>query len=115
MTALWLKRWILAAALAAMPLQGVAAVMSSLVCHGGAQAHVTHQDSDDHVTHHDGHSDAGSTTGDDTAHPCCHFTAFAPSAVTLPAAQPEFPIRAFVPDSPHDLFVPDRPQRPPLA
>jgi hypothetical protein len=35
--------------------------------------------------------------------------------VTLPAALPDFPVRAFAPESLHDLFVPELPHRPPLA
>jgi len=120
MPSLWLKKLVLAAALAVMPLQGVAAALSALLCHGEAQTHAAHAGSGhDHDSHQDGHHDKHS--GDDGAagssvyHLCCHYTVSAPAAVTLPVSLPDFPVRAFVPDPLHDLFVPDRPQRPPLA
>jgi hypothetical protein len=114
MSEIWLKRLLLAAALAVMPLQGVAAAMAALVCHGDAQAHAALEGVHDHGAQPDNHQDGG-TTGDNSDHLCCHVTVSGPPAVTLPAALPDFPIRAFVPDSLHDLFVPDQPQRPPLA
>ena len=116
MSALWLKRLVLAAALAVMPLQGVAAAMATLVCHGDAQAHAMHESGGhEHGAQHAGHDDEGGTTGYNAYHLCCHYTVAAPSAVMLPAALPDFPIRAFAPDPLHDLFIPDQPQRPPLA
>jgi hypothetical protein len=116
MSALWLKRLVLAAALAVIPLQGVAAAMAVLVCHGDAQAHAAHQDDGhDHPAQHDGHHDGGGTSADNSYHPCCHLTVSAPSAVLVPAALPDFLVRAFAPDPLHDLFVPNQPQRPPLA
>ena len=42
MPSLWLKKLVLAAALAVMPLQGVAAALSALLCHGEAQTHAAH-------------------------------------------------------------------------
>jgi len=120
MLSLWLKKLVLAAALAVMPLQGVAAALSALLCHGEAQTHAAHAGGGhDHDSHQDGHHDK--QQGDDGAasnsiyHLCCHYTVSAPAAVTLPVSLPDFPVRAFVPDPLHDLFVPDRPQRPPLA
>lgn len=113
---LWLKKLVLAAALAAMPLQGVAAAMSVLLCHGDAHAHAIHESGGpDHGPTHDSHHDDGSGAGVGNYHPCCHYTVTAPSAITLPAALPDFPIRAFAPDSLHDPFFPDQLQRPPLA
>jgi len=117
---IWCKKLALVLALTVMPLQGVAATLSILLCSGEAQAHAMHgQGNDDHSAQHDGNADSqrddGSATGSSTYHLCCNATASASSAVTLPAAQPDFPVRAFVPDPLHDLFVPDRPQRPPLA
>ena len=116
----WLKQLVLAAALAVMPLQGVAATLSALLCHGEAHAHAMHAgDSHDHDAHQDGHH--GNPQGDDGTtshsvyHLCCHFTVSAPAAVTLTVSLPDFPMRAYAPDPLHDLFVPDRPQRPPLA
>lgn len=112
----WIKKLVLAAALAVMPLQGVAATLSILVCHGDAQAHAAHaQDNHDHEAHHGNHNDDGGMTGGSAYHLCCHYTISAPAIVTLPAALPDFLVRAFAPDSLHDLFIPDRPQRPPLA
>ena len=120
MLSIWLKKLILAAALAVMPLQGVAATLSVLLCHGEAQTHSAHAGGDhNHVAHQDRHLDQHQ--GDDGAagsslfHLCCNYTVTAPSDVTLPVSLPEFPVRAYALDPLHDLYVPDRPQRPPLA
>ena len=115
-----IRKFVLAAALAVMPLQGVAATLSALLCHGDAQMHAVHDpDGHDHGSHHDGHhnshQDDGGSTGNAVFHLCCHYTVSAPPIVTIPAMVPDFPVRAFVPDPLHDLFFPDQPQRPPLA
>ncbi len=118
----------LATALAVMPLQGIAATLTVLLCHGDAQAHAAHAA----ASHgHGGHShyDAaavpeqpGATGGDDGSaadmspfHLCCNLTASAPPMVTVTSDLPEFSVRMFVPGTLHDLFVPDQPQRPPLV
>ena len=99
-----------------MPLQGVAAAMSVLFCHGEAQTHAMHdQGSHDHGTPHDSHQDEGGTTGNSAYHLCGNFTASATSILMLPVTQADFPVRAYTPDPLHDLFIPDRLQRPPLA
>jgi hypothetical protein len=117
----WLKRLVLAAALAVMPLQGVAATLSVLLCHGEAQAHSSHAgDGHDHSAQSDSHH-AAQQPADDNAgsgapyHLCCHFTASAPATMTPQAVSIDFPTQAYTPEPLHDLFVPDRPQRPPLA
>ena len=120
MPSLWLKKVVLAAALAVLPLQGVAATLSALLCHGEAPTHAAHAGgSHDHGTHQDGHHDNqqgdDDTTSNSVYHLCCHFTVSAPAVMTLLVALPDFPVRAFTPDPLYDLFVPDRPQRPPLA
>jgi len=111
-----LKKFVLAAALLVMPLQGVAASLSVLLCHGDLRAHIMHaMDAGDRATVGDSQSDNGGIGGDLAYHPCCHnVVSAAPIAAPL-AAQPEFPVRTFAPDALRDLFVPDRPQRPPLA
>ena len=118
MPSLWLKKLVLAAALAVMPLQGIAGALSAPLCHGEAQVHSAHA-SDGHAahegSHHDKHSGDDGAAGGSVVHLCCHYVLSAPSAVTLPVSLPDFPVRAYAPDSLHDLFVPDRPQRPPLA
>lgn len=113
---LWLKKVVLAAALIVMPLQGIAATLSVVRCHGEAQAHVMHaNDVGDRTMMGDSQSDNGGVGGNLAYYPCCHNVVSA-APITAPlAAQPEFPVRTFAPDSLHDLFVPDRPQRPPLA
>ena len=120
MSPLWLKELVLSAALAVMPLQGVAAALSFLICHGDAQAHAMHaNDSHDHAAHqdsrHDKHPGDDATAGSSVHHLCCHYTVSAPTAVTVAISLPDFPVLAYAPDPLHDLFVPDRPQRPPLA
>jgi hypothetical protein len=124
----WVRKCVLAAALAVMPLHGVAATLTVLLCHGDAQAHATHASSEishDHASHtHDAtppqdehgatQGDAGGT-GSSPFHLCCNLTASAPPALMETPAQVEFLAQAFTTDSLHDLFVPELPQRPPLA
>lgn len=123
----WIRKWVLAAALAVMPLHGVAAVMATLLCHGDAQTHAMHvspMQGHDHGGHpHDAadqHDHGVATDGEGGGsnnffHLCCNLTASAPPTVGFSATLPDFPVQAFVPDPLHDLFIPDRPQRPPLA
>jgi len=111
----WLKELVLAAALLVMPLQGVAATLSVLVCDGEAQMHAMHASGGyDRGTHQNSNQDEGSTSGDSADHPC-HNTVSGPLVATLLAAAPEFLVRAFALDTLYDLFVPELPQRPPLA
>lgn len=111
----WCRKLVLALALAVMPLQGVAATLTYVLCRGNAQAHAFHASAGhDQGVQHDSQQDQGGTPGN-VFHPCCHYTVFAPAVVMLPAAQPDFPVRAFALDPLYDLFVPDQPQRPPLA
>lgn len=112
---LWLKTLVLAAALLVMPLQGIAATLSVLLCNGEAQMHAMHASGgQDRGTHQNSNQNEGSTSGNSAYHPC-HNTVSAPLVVTLLATAPDFPVRAFAPDTLFDLFVPEQPQRPPLA
>lgn len=116
----WSRKIVLALALAVMPLQGVAAVLSVLLCHGDAQLHALHdQGTHDHGSQHDrrhnSQQDDGGSKDNPALHFCCNLSVTVPAIVTVPSVTPDFPVRAFVPDSLHDLFIPDRPQRPPLA
>jgi hypothetical protein len=115
----WCRKLVLLLGLAVMPFQGIGATLSVLYCHGESGAHAMHETGGhDHGTsHHDSNDrhDDGSATGNPADHLCCHFSVSAPLTVTLPAAQADFPVRAFAPDPLHDPFFPDRPQRPPLA
>ena len=112
----WRTKLVLVLALAVFPLQGMAATLSVLWCHGDAQAHAMHaQDNQEHGLHHDAHPDEGGATGHSAHHLCCNVTASAPPIVTPLAITLDFPVCTFVPDSLHDPFVPDQPQRPPLA
>jgi hypothetical protein len=114
-------RLVLAAALTVLPLQGVAATLSVLLCHGDAQMHTAHghgndagaSDHDQHAgdQHEGGNAPANSTN----YHPCCHYTASAPADLTPQALSADFPVLTPARDTLHDLFVPERPQRPPLA
>lgn len=111
-----IKKFVLLALMLAMPLQGIAATLSVLLCRGDAQAQFVHaHDSHEHGASHDGHHDDGGTSGYHGDHPCSHYSVSAPAVVTLPAALPDFPVRAFAPDPLHDRFVPELPHRPPLA
>jgi hypothetical protein len=121
----FVKKIVLAAALLVMPLQGVAATLAVLLCHGDAQAHASHsahQGEGDHSAHSNGaaHSHGDNHHEDGNAqsvsfHLCCNLTASAPATVTVAAYLPDFPVQHFTPDSLHDSFVPELPQRPPLV
>jgi hypothetical protein len=120
MPTLRIKRFVLAVALAVMPMQGVAAALSVLLCHGDAQLHALHdQSTHDHDSHHDGHYNNPQDDGGSKDHPalhfCCNLNVTVPAIVAVPSVTPDFPVQAFVPDSLHDLFFPDQPHRPPLA
>jgi hypothetical protein len=121
----WSKRLVLVLAFAVMPLQGIAATLAVLLCHGEAQMHATHatggghEHGAGHAAHeHDqaaagGHDD--SSTGNASYHLCCNLAASAPPAAVTPGALLDFQVQIFGPAPLHDLFIPDRPQRPPLA
>lgn len=115
----WRRKLVLVLALAVMPLQGVAATLFVLLCHGDAPAHAVHaqdtHDDPEHGMHYHGDPDEDGATSQSAHHPCCNITASAPPFMTLSAVPPDFQVRAFVPDPLHDLFVPEQPQRPPLA
>jgi hypothetical protein len=117
----WSRKLALVLALAAMPLQGVTAVLTVLLCHGDARAHAMHvPDGHNHGdAGHDGHhgaaQDEGSAALNAAYHLCCNMTVSVPPSVIVPAVVPNFPVRASAPHLLHDLFIPDRPQRPPLA
>ena len=114
------KKIVLLLAIAVLPLQGIAATLSVLLCHGEGHAHAMHaQDGHDHGAHdqarQDTHHDSAGANGDLTYHLCCHHTLSGVPVVTLPPAMPDFPLLAMAPKPLHDLYFPDRPQRPPLT
>jgi hypothetical protein len=116
------KKIVLLLAFLVMPMQGVAATLAVLVCHGDAGTHAMHEqpghDHDAGTAHHDhGAADNrdGGASGSALYHLCCNLTAVAPPIAALPAAPADFPVRALAPDPLHDLYFPDQPQRPPLA
>jgi hypothetical protein len=115
MSAHWLKRMVLAAAFAVMPLQGMTAVIVASPCHGDTPSHAHESGGHDQGASHETRQDKGGISSDSTGHPCCQVTISALPVVTLPAALPDFPIRAPAPDLLHGRFIPDQPQRPPLA
>lgn len=114
------RKIVLALAFTVMPMQGLAATLSILLCHGDAQLHALHdQDAHDHGAGHDGHAssqhDDGALQDAATLHFCCHLSVTVSAVVTVPSLSPDFPLRSFAPDALHDLHFPDQPQRPPLA
>jgi hypothetical protein len=114
-----IRKWVLAVAIAVMPVQGIAATLTVLICHGDAQAHATHQAAghehqESHSHDHGAGNDEGAATGN-SYHLCCNLTASAPPSFTINTAPPHFSVQALVPDPLHDLFDPEQPQRPPLA
>jgi hypothetical protein len=117
---LWLRRFVLAAALVVTPLHGIAATLTVLLCHGDAQVHASHAASGHAEGEHAGSHSHGSTDSDEGGsnsifHLCCNLTASAPPAAIIASYLPDFPVRVFQPDQLHDSFVPELPQRPPLA
>jgi len=111
-----LKKLVLAVALLVMPLQGIAATLSSLFCHDEGQKHAMHSiGGHDRGVPQDSLQGEGGTGGNSAHHPCYNHSVSAPPVATLLAGLPDFPVQAFSPDPIHDLFVPERPQRPPLA
>ena len=119
----WIRKVVVAAVIAMMPLQGIAAVLTVLLCHGDSQAHAVHQgEGHDHpdsaVDHqHDHGATAGheGSAGEPSFHLCCNLVASVPPARSVDTHLPEFLARPIVPAPLHDLFVPELPQRPPLA
>jgi hypothetical protein len=122
------RKFVLLLALAVMPLQGMAATLAVLFCHGDAQAHATHAAASHAASHDHGEhaaadasrqSENGSAEGsEDSAasyHLCCNLTVSASTSMSVDPALPDFPVQAFVPAPLHGLFVPEQPQRPPLA
>ena len=116
------RKLVLALALAVLPLQGVAATLTVLLCHGETQQHAEHADVGHdhgqgaaHAAHH-GEAPTDDNAGASAAyHLCCNVTVSAPSAIALPAVTPDFLALAVTLSPLHDLFVPELPQRPPLA
>ncbi|HXF65216.1 MAG TPA: hypothetical protein VNK67_00765 [Burkholderiales bacterium] len=110
------RRFVLLLALAVLPLQGLAAALPSVACHGDAQLHAAHASgASGHEAHEGGAVPDGSAPPDSTYHLCCHYSVSAPLVATLPADAPDFQVRTVAPDPLHDLFVPEQPDRPPLA
>lgn len=102
----------LSAALLIMPLHGVAAYLSPLLCDGDSQGQANvGQDFD--ARQSSGQGDGG-TSSKSAYHPC-HNTVLAPLVAALLTAAPEFPVRAIAPDIQYDPFIPQQPQRPPLV
>jgi hypothetical protein len=118
------RQYVLLLALLVLPVQGMAAALSALVCsgHEGA-AHGVSQASDAHehaVLHdtgvaHDHFAGGSEKTGstDHANHLCCHhFASSAPGAVEK---IPDADLSVYVPALSllATLFVPEKPQRPP--
>ena len=117
----WIRNAVLAAALVAVPFQGIAATLTVLLCHGDAAAHAAHGAPSSGGHDHHGHAhDAPAPPADEAGgslmyHLCCNLSASVPVSVTLDAALPDFTLRALIPDSLRDLYDPEQLQRPPLA
>jgi hypothetical protein len=118
----WLSKFLLAAALAVMPFQGIAATLTVLYCHGERPAHADHA-TQAHGDHGSGHAheheqaapEQTTANGGSLYHLCCNLSASMPVSVNVNTHLPEFIVRPFVPDALLDLYDPEQPQRPPLA
>jgi len=113
----WCRKIVLAFSLAVLPLQGVAATLTVLLCHGDAQVHAAHAATGHDHGHQNDNQPNEDAAGGSVAgyHHCCNVTVSALSAMTPPSAPPESPARVVVSDRLYHLFVPELPQRPPLA
>lgn len=117
----WIRNVALAAALVAVPFQGIAATLTVLLCHGDTAAHAAHGAKTTGERHHhgDAHEPQAPPANDGGEslmyHLCCNLSASVPVSVTVAAALPDFTLRAPVPEPLHDLHDPEQPQRPPLA
>ena len=118
----WVKQLVIAGVIAVMPLQGIASVLTVLMCHGDSQIHATravddhhHHEGADHQHDHGAAPGNESSTGDVSFHLCCNLAASVPPANTVETLLPDFPVRAALPAPLHDLFVPEQPPRPPLV
>lgn len=118
------RQCVLLLALLVLPLQGVAAALSSLVCSAHEnEAQVVAQTSDahDHATLHDAgiahdHSAGGTgntVNGDHSNHLCCHHFASAAPAVADKTPDMQLPVFVSALSRLATLFVPEKPQRPP--
>lgn len=111
-----LKYLVLAAGLLVMPLHGVAAIMSPLLCKGDVRSHVMHSSGahDHSAQQDDGHGHDG--TGNNLEFHPCFSTVSAPLPATLIlTAASTYPDRVFAPDTEYDPFIPEQPHRPPLV
>jgi hypothetical protein len=110
------RKLVLLLAMAVLPLQGAAAALSVLLCHGDAQQHALHaQGGHGHAAHGENQPDQGNSPSPQGYHLCCHCSV---SAVEVAMPLPALPLSrtfALAPASLHVHFVPDRPDRPPLA
>lgn len=118
----WCRKLVLVLALVALPLQSIAATMTTLRCHTDGSGQVPHtmhaQDGHDHdMSHDDGHVHDfdGSTSTHALDHFCFHHFASALLVIELPEAIQGFQVLGISPPISYSFFIPDRPQRPPLA
>jgi hypothetical protein len=123
----WITRFVLALALAVLPLQGFAQTIQVLLCHPQSAAPAHSTGGDGHVAHDHGaeaghtqpggHEDASdSSPGPHGSHFCCDLA----GAAALPSFARSFADArcarvAVAPDTSHASTYPELPQRPPLA
>jgi hypothetical protein len=117
----WFRSLTLFLALAMMPIYGIAATASLLLCYtdGAEQTlHVAHMenskgdDANRGAPH--GHESDNNPGSQAAGHYCFHHFAYALPALVMPSPNAGFLMQASF-HTLNDLFVPDRPQRPPLA
>jgi hypothetical protein len=115
-----LDKVILLLAVLVMPLQGVAASLSHLLCPSHAAIELTTlmhaggQHGDDGGVAH-GHGDSGSTSSDQVEHLSCHQSAIAIPSVELAVFTGVLPVFEQVIVVTPDPFFPEQPRRPPRS
>lgn len=115
----WSRKLVLLIALALIPVQGIAATISPLLCRNDAAGHgappVNAVDGHDHGARYDARQSDGGTASAQVDHPCCHPASCWLPSVTPSAGTPPFPAWIAVLDLPQSLHFPELYGRPPLA
>lgn len=109
----WWKKFVLILLLV-IPLQGLAATLSTLSCFSAEERATTPSHA---YIHHDGpsHQHEGDGSKDNSGHPCCNHFFSAVPAVAATAAPSELSAFESALSLLTTLFVPERPQRPPRS
>lgn len=112
-----LRRLIVLALLAWLPLQSVAAPAFMVLCELGHDAPMTsvHGGAMPHGAHHDAGDDGGESGSGPSPHSCCHHAASGVATSSLVIAEPPAERFALTADTPAPTFILDTLDRPPRS